>query len=172
MSARPSRKSGKGSAFRWWRLQRSTTSCASSGIARSSQATVLPSRRVYTRAIGAVAVALAIGGTWGACVGCVAFLSLAAFDTFIFGMVAGRGWICIALVFFSSWRPWRAFAGALMFAAFDALQLRQQQQANQVIPYQFFLAMPYVLSIVVLAMTSRGLNYPRALFQPFRRSER
>ena len=116
--------------------------------------------------VGAVMAGSALMGIGGA------YLSLAAFDTFIFGMVAGRGWVCIALVFFASWKPWRALAGALMFAAFDALQLRQQQQAFQVIPYQFFLAMPYMLSIAVLAITSRGLNYPRALFQPFRRGER
>src|SRR5262249_19686027 len=113
---------------------------------------------VFRLRVGAVMTGSALMGIGGA------FLSLAAFDTFIFGMVAGRGWGSVALVFFSSCKPWPAFAGPLMFAAFDALQLRQQQQADQVIPYQFFLAMPYVLSIAVLAITSRGLNYPRRCF--------
>ena len=53
-----------------------------------------------------------------------AFLTLAAFNAFFFNMVNGRGWICVALVVFASWRPGKALLGALLFAFFDALQLR------------------------------------------------
>ena len=55
------------------------------------------------------------------------FLTLAAFNAFFFNMVNGRGWICVALVVFASWRPGKALLGALIFAFFDALQLRLQQ---------------------------------------------
>ena len=48
----------------------------------------------------------------------------------LFDMVNGRGWICIALVVFGSWRPGKALLGALLFAAFDAYQLRLQQLAG------------------------------------------
>ena len=59
-----------------------------------------------------------------------AFLTLAAFNAFYFNMVNGRGWVCVALVVFASWRPGKALLGALLFAFFDALQLRLQQAGS------------------------------------------
>ena len=58
------------------------------------------------------------------------FLTLSAFNAFFFNMVNGRGWICVALVVFASWRPGKALLGALLFAFFDALQLRLQQSGG------------------------------------------
>ncbi len=100
-----------------------------------------------------------------------AFLTLSAFNSFFPTMVQGRGWICIALVVFSSWRPGRALFGALLFAFFDAFQLRLQT-AVQGVPYQIFLMTPYILSIVALAVMSRRARVPQALMQPYRRGER
>jgi general nucleoside transport system permease protein len=59
-----------------------------------------------------------------------AFLTLAAFNAFYFNMVNGRGWVCVALVVFASWRPGKALLGAVLFALFDALQLRLQQSGS------------------------------------------
>lgn len=101
-----------------------------------------------------------------------AFLTLSAFDAYYIGMVNGRGWICIALVVFSSWKPGKALLGALLFAAFDAIQMRVQQQSISVIPYQFYLMMPYVFSILALIVMSRKAAYPKALLIPFRKGER
>jgi simple sugar transport system permease protein len=101
-----------------------------------------------------------------------AFLTMSAFDAFYFGMINGRGWICVALVIFASWRPGKALLGALLFAGLDALQVRVQQVAGAVIPYQFFLMLPYVLSIVAMVIMSRRAAYPKALLVPFRRGER
>jgi ABC-type uncharacterized transport system permease subunit len=106
---------------------------------------------------------MAIGG---------AFLTMSAFDAFYIGMVNGRGWICIALVVFSSWKPSKALLGTIIFAAFDALQMRVQQQASMVIPYQFYLMMPYIFSIIALIVMSRRSAYPKALLVPFRKGER
>jgi len=100
-----------------------------------------------------------------------AFLTLSAFNSFFPTMVQGRGWICIALVVFASWRPGRALFGALLFAFFDAFQLRLQT-AVQGVPYQIFLMTPYILSIVALAVMSRRARVPQALMQPYRRGER
>src|SRR3546814_11153527 len=88
------------------------------------------------------------------------------------GMINWRGWICIALVIFASWRPGKALAGALLFAAFEALQIRVQQASSAVIPYQFFLMMPYVLRILAMIIMSRRAAYPQALLVPFRKGER
>ena len=116
--------------------------------------------------VGAVAVGsafMALGG---------AFLTMSAFNSFYFDMVNGRGWICIALVVFGSWRPGKALLGAILFAAFDAYQLRLQQLAGAYLPYQLFLMLPYILSILALIAMSRRAGYPRALMIPYRKGER
>lgn len=106
---------------------------------------------------------MAIGG---------AYLTISAFDAFYFGMINGRGWICVALVIFASWRPGKALLGAVLFAGLDAFQVRMQQQMGAFIPYQFFLMLPYVLSIVAMIIVARRAEYPQALLKPYRRGER
>jgi len=100
------------------------------------------------------------------------FLTLSAFNAFFFNMVNGRGWICVALVVFASWRPGKALVGALLFAFFDALQLRLQQSGDGALPYQIYLMLPYVLSIVALVVVARKATYPQALMKPYRKGER
>lgn len=100
------------------------------------------------------------------------FLTLSAFNAFFFNMVNGRGWICVALVVFASWRPGKALLGALLFAFFDALQLRLQQSGASAIPYQFYLMLPYALSILALVLVARRAAYPQALMKPYRKGER
>ncbi len=101
-----------------------------------------------------------------------AFLTLSAFNAFFFNMVNGRGWICVALVVFASWRPGKALLGALLFAFFDALQLRLQQSGDGLVPYQFYLMLPYLLSILALVLVARKAAYPQALMKPYRKGER
>ena len=101
-----------------------------------------------------------------------AFLTLSAFNSFFFEMVNGRGWICVALVVFGSWRPGKALLGAILFAAFDAWQIRLQTLTGGVIPYQFFLMLPYVLSIAALILVARRAIYPKALMIPYQKGER
>ncbi len=100
------------------------------------------------------------------------FLTLAAFNAFFFNMVNGRGWICVALVVFASWRPGKAVMGAILFAMFDAWQLRVQQDASENLPYQVYLMVPYILSIVALILVARKASYPQALLKPYRKGER
>jgi general nucleoside transport system permease protein len=120
--------------------------------------------------IGAIAAGSALMGVAGA------FLTLAAFNAFYFNMVNGRGWICVALVVFASWRPGKALLGALLFALFDALQLRLQQSGAPFLgvelPYQVYLMLPYLLSIVALVVMARRAAYPQALMKPYRKGER
>jgi len=100
------------------------------------------------------------------------FLTMSAFNSFFFDMINGRGWICIALVVFGSWRPGKALLGALLFAAFDAYQLRLQQLAGTFVPYQVFLMLPFILSILALIVMSRRATYPRALMVAYHKGER
>lgn len=114
--------------------------------------------------------ALLLGGALMGLAG--AFLSMAQFNAFTFGVISGRGWVCIALVVFGQWSPWRCAAGALLFAFIDALQLRLQASAAIDLPYQLFLMMPFVLTIVAMALVSRNARAPAALLKPFRKEER
>jgi general nucleoside transport system permease protein len=100
------------------------------------------------------------------------FITLSAFNSFFFEMINGRGWICIALVVFGAWKPGKALAGALLFGLFDAYQFRLQQIAGGMVPYQLFLMLPFVLSIIALIVMSRRVAYPRALMVPYRKGER
>jgi simple sugar transport system permease protein len=120
--------------------------------------------------IGAIAAGSALMGVAGS------FLTLAAFNAFFFDMVNGRGWVCVALVVFASWRPGKALLGALLFAFFDALQLRLQQAGSGVLgtelPYQVYLMLPYAMAIVALVVMARRAAYPQALMKPYRKGER
>ena len=100
------------------------------------------------------------------------FLTLSAFNAFFFNMVNGRGWVCVALVVFASWRPGKALLGALLFAFFDALQLRLQTAGLVEVPYQLYLMLPYVLSILALVLVARKAAYPQALMKPYRKGDR
>jgi ABC-type uncharacterized transport system permease subunit len=116
--------------------------------------------------MGAVMLGSAFMGIGGS------FITLSAFNSFFFEMMNGRGWICVALVVFGSWRPGKALAGALLFGVFDAYQLRLQQLAGAYVPYQVFLMLPFILSIIALIVMSRRALYPRALMVPYRKGER
>lgn len=119
--------------------------------------------RTRTAAIVAGSALMGVAGS---------FLTLSAFNSFYFNMINGRGWICVALVVFASWRPGKALLGALLFAFFDALQLRLQQQGDAVLPYQIYLMLPYLLSILALVLVARKAAYPQALMKPYRKGER
>lgn len=101
-----------------------------------------------------------------------AFLSMAQFNAFTFGVISGRGWVCIALVVFGRWSPWKSAIAVLLFAFIDALQLRLQASAVIDIPYQVFLMMPFVLTIIAMIVLSRNAPVPAALLKPFRKEER
>src|SRR5258708_2193900 len=103
----------------------------------------------------------------GACAGLAgAYLPLAYTPFFIPGMTAGRGWIALALVVFSSWRPARLVVRAYLFRAVTILQLHAQG-ARFGIPSQFMSALPYLATIIVLVLISRartgGSTAPAAL---------
>lgn len=97
-----------------------------------------------------------------------AFLSLAQLGAFTHGVVNGRGWVAIAIVIFGNWQPIRVLAGAMLFSGVQALQLRLQA-AGIPLPYELLLALPYVLTIIAIAMVGRNVSVPAALLKPYRR---
>jgi general nucleoside transport system permease protein len=108
----------------------------------------------------------------GACAGLGgAYLSLAYNPSWTEGMTAGRGWIALALVVFATWKPWRVLAGAYLFGGVTLAQF-QAQALGVEIPAQYLSMLPYVATIVVLALISRDaatirLNAPASLGKPF-----
>ena len=108
----------------------------------------------------------------GACAGLAGgHLSLVYTPQWVENMTAGRGWIALALVVFSSWRPLRVLAGAYIFGAVWIGQLHAQAFGIP-IPSQFLSSLPYLATIVVLVIISRNkrltmMNTPASLGQAF-----
>jgi simple sugar transport system permease protein len=105
-------------------------------------------------------VAIAVGGALGGLAG--ATLVLAQAGTFAEGMSAGRGFIAIAVVALGRWHPLGVALAALLFGAASALQFLFQA-AGWALPYQIFLALPYVLTLVALAGAAGRSGAPAAL---------
>jgi len=114
--------------------------------------------------------ALVVGGALMGMAG--SFLSISQFNAFTFGVISGRGWVAVALVVFGQWSPWKCAGGALLFAALEALQLRLQAHNVLNLPYQAFLMLPFVMTIIAMALVSRNARAPAALLVPFRKEER
>ena len=115
--------------------------------------------------MGAVLVGGALCGVSGA------YLSIIYAPMWVEGMVAGRGWIALALTVFATWRPARVLLGAYLFGGVTMLQLHLQGQGVQV-PLQFMSMLPYLSTIVVLVVISRDplwirLNMPASLGKTF-----
>jgi general nucleoside transport system permease protein len=149
-----------------WLLYRTPLGLAVRTVGENPMAVEAQGIDVNRVRIGAVTAGSALMGVGGS------FLTLSAFNSFFFEMINGRGWICIALVVFGSWRPGKALLGAVLFGVFDAYQLRLQQLAGGYVPYQLFLMLPFVLSIIALVAMSRRAAFPQALMVPYRKGER
>ena len=103
-----------------------------------------------------------------------AFLSVFHTPLWVEGMVAGRGWIALALVVFATWRPLRVLLGAYLFGGMLIAQLFVQATGAEInVAPQFLAMLPYIATIVVLVIISRDLakirlNSPVSLGQPYR----
>jgi len=129
---------------------------------QSAHALGYPVRRIR---LAAVVVGGALCGLAGA------YLSVIYTPLWVEGMVAGKGWIALALTTFATWRPARVLLGAYLFGGVTMLQFHLQGQGVQV-PSQFLTMMPYLATVVVLALISRNptwirVNMPASLGKPF-----
>lgn len=99
------------------------------------------------------------------------YLSLVYTPQWVEGMVAGKGWIALALTTFATWRPLRVLLGAWLFGGVTMLQFWLQSQGVS-IPSQLLTMLPYVSIIIVLTLISRNpvwirINMPASLGKPF-----
>jgi general nucleoside transport system permease protein len=100
-----------------------------------------------------------------------AYVSLVYTALWTEGLIAGRGWIAVALVVFATWRPGRCIAGAYLFGGATMAQLFAQS-AGVGLPPELMSALPYIATIIVLALISRNetlmrLSVPASLGKPF-----
>jgi ABC-type uncharacterized transport system permease subunit len=100
-----------------------------------------------------------------------AYLAIIYTPLWVEGLVAGRGWIALALTTFATWRPARVLLGAYLFGGVTMLQFHLQGSGVDV-PSEFLNMLPYVATIVVLALISRNpawirVNMPASLGKPF-----
>lgn len=121
--------------------------------------------RVRLIRLGAVMVGGALCGVAGA------YLSVVYTPLWVEGMVAGRGWIALALTVFATWRPGRLLFGAYLFGGVTMLQLSLQVRGVHV-PSELLTMLPYLSTIFVLVLISRNaqwirVNMPASLGKPF-----
>ncbi|MEM7376018.1 MAG: ABC transporter permease, partial [Pseudomonadota bacterium] len=152
-------------ALLWWVLSRTKLGLVIRAVGESPDAAHALGYRVRLIRFAAVAFGGAMAGIGGA------YLSTAYTALWADGMVAGRGWIAVALVVFGSWILPRVAAGAYLFGAISLLELSIQGFGLNV-PSQLLSASPYIITIVVLAVISRNptfiqLNSPMSLGQTF-----
>lgn len=106
-----------------------------------------------------------------------AYLSLSYSPGWKENMTAGQGWIAIAMVIFALWDPWRGALGALLFGAVNALQFYFDARQITLVPSYLLRALPYLFTIAILVLTTRGARSrrragaPAALGLPFQREE-
>lgn len=114
-------------------------------------------------------LAVVVGGALCGLAG--AYLSVIYTPLWVEGMVSGKGWIALALTTFATWRPARVLLGAYLFGGVTMLQFHLQAIGVQ-IPSQFLTMLPYLATIVVLALISRNpqwirINMPASIGKPF-----
>ena len=143
-------------AVAWW-LSRTQAGLALRAVGEHPEAAIAAGVRPRRMQAAAVLFAGAMAGLAGAT------LVLAQAGTFVEGMSAGRGFIAIAIVVLGRWRPWGVAAAALLFGAANAVQSLFQAMGWEHVPYQLFLVVPYVLTLVVLAGASGRSAAPAAL---------
>ncbi len=149
----------------WWVLQRSSFGLEVRAVGENPEAAeaagVSVARTRY--------LALMIGGALMAIGG--AFFTLALLGSFTLDIIAGRGWVCVALVIFGRWRIGRGVIGALLFSLIFSLQFRLRILPEFAgLPFEVLLALPYLVIIGALALSGRNVAYPGAYLKPYRRT--
>jgi general nucleoside transport system permease protein len=154
-----------GAAAIAWFLYRSRAGLVLRAVGESPEsahALGYPVRRIRMAAVVAGGALCGVAG---------AYLSVIYTPLWVEGMVAGKGWIALALTTFATWRPARVLLGAYVFGGVTMLQFHLQGQGVDV-PSQFLSMLPYLATVVVLVLISSNAawvkaNMPAALGKPF-----
>jgi general nucleoside transport system permease protein len=152
-------------AWLMWFLYRSRSGLVLRSVGESPEsahALGYPVRRIRLLAVMAGGALCGLAG---------ADISIVYTPLWVEGMVAGKGWIALALTTFATWRPARVLLGAYLFGGVTMLQYYLQGRGVDV-PSEFLNMLPYLATIVVLALISRNpawirINMPASLGKPF-----
>jgi simple sugar transport system permease protein len=114
-------------------------------------------------------LAVVVGGALCGLAG--AYVSTVYTPLWVEGMIAGKGWIALALTTFATWRPARVLLGAYLFGGLTMVQFHLQGMGVN-IPSQFLTMLPYLATVVVLVLISRNplwirTNMPQSIGKPF-----
>jgi len=148
-----------------WFFYRTRTGLVLRSVGESPESAHALGYSVRLIRLSAVMVGGALCGLAGA------YLSTVYTPLWVEGMVAGKGWIALALTTFATWRPARVLLGAYLFGGVTMLQFHLQATGIE-IASQFLNMLPYLATIVVLALISRNpafirINMPASLGKPF-----
>ena len=149
-----------------WFLRRSRAGLIVRAVGENAEAAHQLGYRVHAVRFAATAFGGAMAGIGGG------YYSLVVTPMWAEELTAGRGWIALALVVFATWRPWRLLGGAYLFGIVMTLELHAKAAGFSPFPSEFLAAMPYIATILVLALLSfgksTGLNAPGSLGRAFR----
>jgi len=148
----------------WWVLDRTTWGLQIKAVGQNPAAADSLGVNVDRVRYFSVCVGAILAGMAGAS------LSIALLNLFQENMTAGQGFIAVALVYFGGWKPLGIMGGALLFSTVNAFQLWMQVLGVK-IPSDVAIMMPYLLTIVALAVTVSRARQPAALNKPFERGE-
>ena len=148
-----------------WFLYRTRSGLVLRSVGESPESAHALGYRVRWIRLGAVVLGGALCGLAGA------YISIIYTPLWVEGIVAGKGWIALALTTFATWRPARVLLGAYLFGGVTMLQFHLQGIGVEM-PSQFLSMLPYIATIVVLALISRNprwirINMPAAMGKPF-----
>ncbi len=155
-------------ALVWWVLKATRLGLVIRAVGENHDAAHALGYKVQRVRLGCILFGGAMAGMGGA------YISLARVPQWTDGITAGAGWIALAIVVFSSWKPWRILIGAYLFGGISQLQLSLQASGSK-IPVGYLSMAPYLITILVLVIMSSGrakasLKAPAALGQNFHAS--
>jgi len=144
----------------WFILYKTSLGLAIRSAGGKPEAVDVAGINVDTIRFSLVLVAGAMGGIAGA------FYSIGYLGMFTTNIIGGRGWIAFAICFLGNWNPLGAFVGALIFGIAEAIAISMQSSGSLVVPNELFIALPYILTIV-LTMMRKSFNVPSKLGVPY-----
>ena len=150
--------------FTWWLLFRTRFGLRLRAVGENPAA-------VDTAGVSVVGLRFAAVGICGILCGIAgAYLSTALQAGFVKDMSAGRGFIALAALIFAKWRPWHALYATLLFGLFGALETRPdiiEQVIGMKVQGQLLAALPYVMTVIILAGFVGKAIPPRAGGEPY-----
>ena len=149
----------------WWVLFRTRTGLVLRSTGANPEAVDAAGISVERVRFGAVLAAGALSGLAGA------FYSIGYLGLFSNDMIGGRGWIAFALCFLGNWNPLGALLGAVVFGIADAAAITLQTSGIRMVPNEFLIALPYMLTIAA-TLARKRFNVPASLGTAYIKEEK